>query len=867
MRNSRLRVAPCVALRLLLLSLLSATVTATVHADITVDGDIDDWTTTHRINNPLISPPTLPGGIRLYGKYAEDTQNYLIAIDADGTPIGPNTTLWLNVDRNAQTGYRVWGSYGGAEYFINVYTDGTPHLYSDSFAWKGGPLQHAYSADGSVLELAVPVASLAPLAPGQDIDLLGDLNDQVFLFPENYADGAQYTIVARPEPLPPRTDPSKRVGIVYSEATRDLFFSTTSYSHLFMSAQHQAMMAGIPFDVLSMQDLTDIANLVNYDALIFPYAAFVPVAIRDQVHETLFKAVYDYGIGIITADNWMTNDEAGNPVPGDSYRYMKQLLGIGRVDGDGPVAIETRAGTDPHPAIAMYDPSEPIIDYDSQWYSYFAAVPGQPYTTLAVESVTGGKAGTYPAVLATETGGRHAHFAMIELLGDTNLLWSALQWVVFGEEDPIGLKMTRNTSLFFARNDTDQAMEYDEVPIVHVPLLSLMTSWKQEYDFVGSFFLDIGNNPAEGQWTDWWVSAPLFQQYLALGNEVGTHSWTHPHFTDELSSTEIEVEFNQSMNEIAAEIGPTWRGQNIRGGAVPGAPESLATAQQILQYLDYLTGGYSGVGAGYPSAFGYQTPDSTKVYLSPNMSFDFTLIEWGVPVGNPPVPVPLSAEEAEQYWQDEYSQIMAHASQPIVLWPWHDYGPTTSSDPVTGAGYTVEMFESLLATAYQDGAEFLTAADLVQRIETLAGANLQVEQLGPALVAVTASGGDLGKFSLAVPGGVRGVAGWYAFNDQQVFLDQKGGTFEITLGGSPAPVTRIAALPMRSRLIDVSGDGQGLSFSFEGAGRVKVALSGAPGEFSVAGADALLDLGGNEIGLDFDSYGVHTVSVVPAGSQ
>jgi hypothetical protein len=631
------------------------------------------------------------------------------------------------------------------------------------------------------------------------------------------------------------------------------------------------MMAGIPFDLLTENELTDIANLVNYDALIFPYFAYVPAAIRDAVHETLFKAIYYYGIGIITADNWMTNDATGAAVPGDSYRYMKQLLGIGRIDGEGPVAMTVNAGDVSHPAMRGYTANESIADYAQNWYSYFENVPNQPVTTLVNQTVTGTHAGTYPAVLASETGGRHVHFANLELLGDTNLAWQALQWVLYDNHVPVGLKLGRHKSLFLSRNDVDQAQEYEEVPLVHVPLLELISSWKTNYNFVGSYYIDIGNDPANGQWTDWNISAPLFQDYIALDNEVGTHSWTHPHDTNALTAAEIEFEFNQSMNEISTNLGPTWHGQNVRGGAVPGMPESLTTAQTILQHLDYLTGGYSGIGAGYPNAHGYLTPTSDKVYFSPNMFFDFTLIGFGVPVWDPVTqtwqPMPLTAEEAEAFWQDQYNSLLTHASQPLILWPWHDYGPTTSADPVTGDGYTVAMYENTIAMAAQDNAEFATLADAAARITTFQNAQMTVEHASESVVSVNVNTPNVGTFALRLntePGTViQSVDNWYAYHGNQVFLDEDGGNFVVRLGGSADPVSRITALPMRASLISLSGNGTQLSFTLEGEGQAQVMLSGNPSNFTITGADSITPLGGNAVGINFDTLGTHAVNITP----
>lgn len=837
------------------------------YGDIVIDGSLSDWTINDRINLPLDLPPHLASGNALYGKYiGQSNAVYVIALKSTAATIGPNTTFWLNTDQDANTGYKIWGLYGGAEYFINIYTDSSAHLYNSSFEWVAGPLDYAYSADNSTIEIAIPANLIPPTAEQQSINILGDINDTVFLFPQDYADGGQYLIPGLPEDLPPRTDFSKRVGIVFSETSKSQFFQEKAYSQLFMSLQHQAMMAGISFDLLNENDLTDIGNIVNYDALIFPYFANVPNSIRDQVVDTLFKGIYRYGIGIITADNWITNDETGASFSGDAYRVMKRLLGIGRVDGLGPVDIEITASDVSTPVMKGYAANEPLLSYISSWYSYFEPVPGQPSNTLAEQEITvsGVLQGKHPAVIASTTGGRHVHFANLGFMGDGAIVWQALQWIVYGNDIPVGLNLTRNNSLFVSRNDMDQAQEHDEVAVTHVPLYALLQNWKQQYNFVGSYYIDIGNNPGIGQWTDWSISGPLYKNYISLGNEIGTHSWTHPHVTDLLSPAEIEFEFNQSMNEISANVGFTWQGKNIRGGAIPGMPENFTTATEIMQHLTYISGGWASVGAGYPNAFGYLTPDVNKVYFSPNMSFDFTLIEFGVPVGNPPVPVPLTAEEGEQYWKNEYDTLTNHASSPIIHWPWHDYGPTTSADPVTGSGYTVAMFENTIAYAYNDWTEFATAADVAERITTFTGAKMTVDSLSEDLL-VTVDSANAGRFSLTLnlPSGqvISSVDNWYAYNDDKVFTDDNGGMFLIRLGATADLVSHVTALPMRSRLIDVSGNGTDLDFTLEGEGTAVVTLSDLPVSFTITGANSFVELPDNQVALNFDSFGVHTVNI------
>jgi hypothetical protein len=118
-----------------------------------------------------------------------------------------------------------------------------------------------------------------------------------------------------------------------------------------------------------------------------------------------------------------------------------------------------------------------------------------------------------------------------------------------------------------------------------------------------------------------------------------------------------------------------------RGGA--GANDWIATSEQILQYYQstggltgYVTGGWTGAGAGYPNAFGYIDPNNTgSVNIAPNITFDFT--EIGFQQKTP--------EQALADWQTLVGQLSANSEAPIIVWPWHDYGVTNWDTNGTGA--------------------------------------------------------------------------------------------------------------------------------------------------------------------------------------
>ena len=63
------------------------------------------------------------------------------------------------------------------------------------------------------------------------------------------------------------------------------------------------------------------------------------------------------------------------------------------------------------------------------------------------------------------------------------------------------------------------------------------------------------------------------------------------------------------------------------------------------------------------------------------------------------------------------------------------------------------------------------------------------------------------------------------------------------------------------------GDGKNLQFSFEGEGEVTIALSETPSNFRILGADSIKELGNNEVGLQFHTFGLHTVSVTVVNSS
>ena len=298
-------------------------------ATITIDGNFSDWVASERIDY---------GDVAGYSLYSE-AQNGFLYFDLNapaGVAVGPTTTIWLNTDLNAATGYNVFGFGGGAKYNVEINADGTASLYQDS-AGQTAPtlvlsnISIAYSADKTQVELAIPLTSIGN--PSNPIDVTYDVNNSTF-GPISYTNQPYVA----PNADVTRT-PTHKVAIVYSDTTAANYFRglgdaagapSTAYDDLFMAAQNQARMAGVSYDIIDESQLTNVNNLIGYDALIFPSMTDVNTAQLPAIMSALTSAVYDYHIPIITSGDFLTNDQTGAPLAGNPYVNMETLLGLNR---------------------------------------------------------------------------------------------------------------------------------------------------------------------------------------------------------------------------------------------------------------------------------------------------------------------------------------------------------------------------------------------------------------------------------------------------------------------------------------------------------------------------------------------------------
>lgn len=446
-----------------------------------IDGELSEWSTHQRID---AAPWQQSEGIQIHGQIEDDAVYMALS---SNTPINPGTTIWLDTDMDATTGYLLWGWAIGAEYKIEFLSTGEMILYdvaneigtadSDTFGIGiavGNLLEFAQSSDLATLEIKIPLTYFSQIP--KLINVMADINDQIYL-PRDYT-LPPYTISA--QKISVTNGSTLRVALVFSQDSASHFFYDKAYSQLYMSLQHQTLMAGIPFDLIYLESLTDINQIASYDALIFPYASHINSQMLNEIKDTLYKAIYQLGIGVLTAGDFFTNDETGLSYPGDTYIHMKKVLGLKSAGGSIHDLSHAYVSSQNHSITKDIPTNDALSTYNNTWVNNYSHLDGQPFQILVQDTLN---TQATPALLVGTNEYPIVHFNTPELLANSNLGWRAIQWLIFKDQTPIGLKITRQDSIFAARNDMDQSQYHDEFFDVYTPLMTLLRDWHEKYNF------------------------------------------------------------------------------------------------------------------------------------------------------------------------------------------------------------------------------------------------------------------------------------------------------------------------------------------------------------------------------------------------
>lgn len=645
-----------------------------------------------------------------------------------------------------------------------------------------------------------------------------------------------------------------KVGIVYSPATEIAYGDAFHMRQVYAACQLQSVVAGIPFDLINANELMDYSSLTNrFGALIIPALDGFTSQDANVIATNLQKLMTEDGVGIVASSELFSYDSNGVFIPGLSTPIMEQVFKISpQFWSDGiiatvsiPAAAESSAR---HPIHEAYNETGKILDYKKLYFAEFAPVAGASADVLA--TIEAGSQ-TYNGVLSGTRGvGRFVHFSNPAILMDTRMTWAALRWVFSKDADgsPFYISPTRSEGIFLARNDMDLSRFFYALSQTEIPLLEFLKDWKKKYSFVGSYYINNGDNPANGEFTDWSVSKPLYDDYIKLGNEIGTHSYTHPQRTADLNAEQLQFEFQQSKIDIEAGLGNT-----VYGTAIPGEDETLFVVDELKKYLDYVSGhGFYSESDRYQNpSIGYLTPQDDLLYFSLNTTPDYVL-------GSVML---LAPEQSIQFWKDEIATAARGMPKGIIQFLWHDYAVTTA---VASGNYSPAMIEETVKEAYMKGYEFVTLEDFMFRYRAARNNTVNYSWVDSDTLAVRVTGGGLGQYAMEFSDNliIGSVKNWHAYNNNTIFVPENGGFFEVDFSSSPQVLTRITSLPMRMKLISTNGDGTNLDFAVQGEGQVEISLNAVNGEkYQLQGMRNYEYLSQDLIRVDLSPIGSHNIQI------
>ena len=475
----------------------------------------------------------------------------------------------------------------------------------------------------------------------------------------------------------------------------------------------------------------------------------------------------------------------------------------------------------------------------------------------------------------------------------------------------------------------DQAQELSDGPVASTQHAVDLASLKAQYNFVGSYYFDIGLGILnQGDGTDSGRGGAVPQQLLAMGNEIGSHSYTHPENTNRLLPNVADpdqldqigrstptaatpaisplrlarrgcrsgyrhqmramslAEINQTLSEALVGREPKAARHRPQGDAGRDVPVPVPG----LQDRDRGSAGHHLTGVAVPGM--PDTLDTARRSYRTTTTFRAALAGRGRLSGRYRLP------DARRYQQGLYRAEHVFRLHPAWM---------AATDGASGAGgvargirradqefgsadrrvamarlrhrqlaarripsdYTLQMYTAFIAAAAQSGAEFVTLADLADRIAAFDKTSLQYTVTGDTIVAkVTPAINNLGTFALDFDSlgakHIQSVTGWYAYDDNSVFLDADGGSFTVKLGTTTDDLTHITSIADRAKLMTLIGDGTNLSFTIAGEGKVVIDLKALTGSaYSVTGA-TIVSLTDEILTLDLGAIGTHAVTVTNA---
>ncbi len=479
----------------------------------------------------------------------------------------------------------------------------------------------------------------------------------------------------------------QRVAVIYSETTDNITETYTvpreiDYINWITSVQHELVMAGIPFEVISQNSLKDMYYIQQYDAMIFPSFRNVLSGDRETIVHNLETAVKFHGIGMLAFGSFMTHDET-NAQFSDIDEPLNRIFNVQESAYSGDNVTTQIIVNDPsHPSAWRFTQGDIMITTYNDYYQEFVVFNtseehAYPYFVNDLES---GRLASL--IIASDNMEGRAFFCPnAHYVAETAIGRDALLWLLYGDRAQAGIKMTDKNAIFVARTDADVSFDPQVTSLGLAEYLDIMS----QHGFKGGWYLPVKHSNTSP--INWVQLKDDYENLLASGHEIGSHSITHPGNMNLLTDSAVLHEMTESKDIIQEELGIF-----ISGFANPGESPVQSRLWKLADRAGYEY--YSPLDDGFTKGLGYIDDKIGAVSLQVNMLADYQLID----------DENMTPEEVATVWIDQYDYYYGFGDGIAIVSLWHDY----HLNQYPG------MFESFVEHVESTDAIGISPAELVQ---------------------------------------------------------------------------------------------------------------------------------------------------------
>jgi len=340
----------------------------------------------------------------------------------------------------------------------------------------------------------------------------------------------------------------KPIGLVYSNLSNEKY-SLEILSWNFLSIQPHIFSAGIPYEILEVSELLDYSKMKNYSCLIFVNSRYIRSEIRNQLIVNLMRYLNEGGS--LLGFRWV------GVVDENEYYNMSLIEKVFNIHiiSDGPwEANYTITYGNLTQVNRGKKEGDPILNV-TNWGYDFVGFFNYTYPHYVVSWILDDGVKT-PAILASEIGkGRVATVTFDPyhpFVDNTPIVVYLIRWLVFGDKTQGFLLLSPGRVMPILALDADLTAIYSvaNLSIRRALNLSRTLGLKFTWAFVTGPFNGI---------PDWEVLKPLIDEINSTGNEVASHSRTHPTWADYENDTdrviyELKGSYDDLVGNLSMEI-------------------------------------------------------------------------------------------------------------------------------------------------------------------------------------------------------------------------------------------------------------------------------------------------------------------------